>query len=186
MRREHLSTCLATLMLAASACLFGIACGGRSSAVQPPGIPTLYGDGSAGNKVVAADAHVDRSQSAERELQVNAGVTLTVCRGTVIKCTGAFTNNGTIDVPWTLAPSLPSRRLPSPTADVPRNPGNSYAPPANGEFGTNAGSRIGRDGGVGMDESTRFIRIVGHARADPVHVLVGLNLGGAGRGGPRS
>ena len=62
----------------------------------------IYGDGSAGAKTVAAD-EVWTGGTAPTNLQftdvtINAGTTLTVQSGTVIRCTGTFTNNGTIVV----------------------------------------------------------------------------------------
>jgi hypothetical protein len=78
-------------------------------AVGPPGTDgadgadgqlRIFGDGSGGAKTVAASEEWT-GDTAPTNLQftdvtVNSGVTLTVPSGTVIRCTGAFTNNGMV------------------------------------------------------------------------------------------
>jgi hypothetical protein len=62
----------------------------------------IYGDGSAGDVVVSAnttwDALGTNGNRQFRDCTVAAGVTLTVPSGTVIRCAGGFTNEGTIVV----------------------------------------------------------------------------------------
>ena len=83
-------------------------------AAGPPGAPgpagspgadgqlRIYGDGSAGDVVVSADTSWDalgaNGNQQFRDCAVEAGVTLTVASGTVIRCAGRFTNEGTIAV----------------------------------------------------------------------------------------
>lgn len=63
----------------------------------------FYGDGSAGAKTISADAALGAGTEDDPNLQftdfvVDAGKTLTLHSGTVIRCSGNFTNNGTIVV----------------------------------------------------------------------------------------
>jgi hypothetical protein len=58
----------------------------------------LYGDGSAGAKVISLSGTFEDANPQYTDFTVPAGVTLTVPSGTVIHCTGTFTNAGTIIV----------------------------------------------------------------------------------------
>lgn len=58
----------------------------------------VYGDGSAGEKTVSVSGIFNDSNPQYANFTVAAGVTLTVQSGTVIRCTGSFTNHGTIQV----------------------------------------------------------------------------------------
>lgn len=58
----------------------------------------IYGDGSAGAKVVSANATLSDRNTQYTDFTVNAGVTLTIPSGHVLRCTGTFTNNGAIVV----------------------------------------------------------------------------------------
>lgn len=78
---------------------------GATGPQGPSGALALYGDGSAGAFTVSSDANLILNSSALggltaefTDFTVNAGVTLTVPSGTVIKCTGNCTINGTITV----------------------------------------------------------------------------------------
>jgi hypothetical protein len=74
---------------------------GAKGADGPPGADgqlRIYGDGSAGAKTLAADATLADANLQYTDFTVNAGVTLTVESGTTIRCTGTFTNRGTIVV----------------------------------------------------------------------------------------
>lgn len=64
----------------------------------PPGEGFEYGDASAGAKVVSADETLADPVLMYADFTVNAGVTLTVPSGTELRCSGTFTNNGTIVV----------------------------------------------------------------------------------------
>lgn len=76
---------------------------GEPGAPGADGQLRIYGDGSAGARTVAADENWTDPMVAPTNFQftdvvVNAGVTLTVPSGTVIRCTGAFRNEGNIVV----------------------------------------------------------------------------------------
>ena len=58
----------------------------------------IYGDGSAGPKVVASNTTLDDSNPQYTDFTVQNGVVLTVKSGTVIRCSGNFVNSGTIVV----------------------------------------------------------------------------------------
>lgn len=62
----------------------------------------IYGNGSAGAFNAAATGELFALVTSDNlqftDFTVNAGVTLTVPSGTIIRCTGTFTNNGTIVV----------------------------------------------------------------------------------------
>ncbi|MGB5812086.1 MAG: hypothetical protein WBG86_16240, partial [Polyangiales bacterium] len=63
------------------------------------GDPLVYGDGSRGD--VAAedrDPFLDTANFQFRDLTINAGATVSIPSGTVIHCTGDFTNNGTLSI----------------------------------------------------------------------------------------
>ncbi len=69
---------------------------------QSPPTPSPYGDGSAGDVTVAANTFlfdlVPSGNTQFRDFTVNNGITLSVHSGTIIRCSGTFTNNGTIKV----------------------------------------------------------------------------------------
>ena len=70
----------------------------------PPGPPgadgqlRIYGNGSSGARTVTADETLEDANLQYTDFTVSAGATLTVPSGTVVRCTGAFTNEGTIVV----------------------------------------------------------------------------------------
>jgi hypothetical protein len=56
----------------------------------------VYGDGTAGERNVTANATLEDVNLQYTNFRVASGVVLTVPSGTVIRCTGTFTNDGTI------------------------------------------------------------------------------------------
>jgi len=63
----------------------------------------IYGNGSAGGVTIAANTDWTTTPPANDDYQftdltINSGVTLVVFSGTVIRCSGTFTNHGTISV----------------------------------------------------------------------------------------
>lgn len=75
---------------------------GAAGAPGADGQLRIYGDGSAGDVVVSANTTWDtlgaNGNRQFRDCTVAAGVTLTVPSGTIIRCAGRFTNEGTIVV----------------------------------------------------------------------------------------
>jgi hypothetical protein len=71
----------------------------------PQGVPgtdgtlRVYGDGSGGNLIISANQTDITSDNQQFEnVTINAGVTLTVPTGTIIRCAGSFSNAGTVKV----------------------------------------------------------------------------------------
>ncbi len=67
------------------------------------GVRRIYGDGSAGAKVVSSDENWNSAANRQTNLQftdltIESGVTLTIPSGMTIRCKGKFTNHGTITV----------------------------------------------------------------------------------------
>lgn len=71
---------------------------GATGPAGPSGSLRIFGDGSAGAKVVATSTTLVDTNLQYTDFTVDTGVTLTVESGTIIRCTGTFTNNGTINV----------------------------------------------------------------------------------------
>ena len=71
------------------------------------GSALVYGDGSSGPLVVSQDTTWSSSEAVGQytTCTINAGITLTVPTGTILRCSGSFTNEGTITVS---NPYLPS------------------------------------------------------------------------------
>jgi hypothetical protein len=183
--RERVSTHLTTALLGLSACLFAIACGGsNSNAVQPAGVPTLFGDGSFGNKTISANTVLADLNPQYGNFTVDAAVTLTVRSGTVIRCTGAFTNNGTIAVSTGTRGGQTIGSDSTSDSPAARSAGVGYSEQGagNGEFGSSASIRSGGPGGGGLDESSRYIRIAAH-NAGGAGGGTEFTAGGAGGGG---
>jgi hypothetical protein len=111
---------------------------------------------------------------------VDAAVTLTVRSGTVIKCTGAFTNNGTIAVSTGTSggQTVGSDSTTQSPANRPAGVGYSDQGAGNAEFGSSASIRSGGLGGGALDESSRYIRFAAH-NADGLGSATGAG-GGAG------
>jgi hypothetical protein len=137
----------------------------------------IYGDGSAGALTVAANGVLFEGIAADGNLQftdvtINAGVALTVPSGTIIRCNGTFTNNGTIVVlDGAAGGRSTSVNNTVGTGTVPgsasANPGVSRVAAQSGELGD--ASRVGGVGGGGLS--------AGEAR-----VLLKPTVGGGGGG----
>lgn len=127
----------------------------------------VYGDGSAGARVFSSNTTIPSSTYSNlqfTDLTINSGVTLTVGSGTVIRCTGTFTNNGTIVVaPYakgavrdgiTDATRFPHFR--------PAHPGISAVSAANGHVVNGAADVAGAGEGITMsNEVARSILFPG-------------------------
>jgi hypothetical protein len=133
----------------------------------------IYGDSSAGAKTVSSSATFSDTNLQYTNFTVDSGVTLTVPSGMVIRCSGTFTNNGTIAV-LTSAEGGNQFSFSSTTdgAYSPAEPGVSLRTSQSGEFGSNSTSRGGGAGGIG----------VGDFGATAIF-YPGLKAGGGGGGG---
>jgi len=131
----------------------------------------IWGDGSAGAKTVSADETLADANLQYTDFTVASGVTLTVESGTVIRCSGTFTNDGTIVVSFGAWGGV---------VDDPTGAGVYAAAPAHPGISSRAASAGGRGaapqkGGLGGAGLT-----VAQARA---LVLPGLWGGGGGGSG---
>ena len=146
----------------------------------------IYGDGSAGARVVAGDETLFDTNLQYTNFTINANTTLTVESGTVIRCTGTFTNNGTISVlqgtsggAIEVNTAFDSNGYPA-YADA--EPGIAFRTAQAGEFGSSAAVRHGGRGGRGLSEfQARWMLKPGHFGGGSG---AGNQLGGfGGRGG---
>lgn len=114
----------------------------------------IYGDGSASERTVSATETLADVNLQYTNFTVASGVVLTVPSGTVIRCTGTFTNNGTILVQTFARGGFgigdDSNDL---IAVAPPNEGVAARSAGQGEFGDNSDLRSGGEGGVGLREA---------------------------------
>jgi len=118
----------------------------------------IYGDGSAGPLTISADTNLDITDYPNwqfTDITINAGATLTVRSGTVLRCTGTFTNNGTVSI---MAFASGGRILGA--ADTTyvaairgANPGVAKAQAQNGAVTGTADEAAGGLGGSGVSET---------------------------------
>ncbi len=148
--------------------------------IEPPP-PEVYGDGSAGAKVVSSDENWNSAADAPGNLQftsvmIESGVTLMVPSGTVIRCTESFTNYGTIIVlngaeGGTAGVNDPSGPDFSSTV-VPPQSGVSTRAAQTGDAGSSAETLLAGAGGIGLSEfETRTL------------LMPGVTVGGGGAAG---
>src|SRR5262249_18807353 len=111
----------------------------------------IYGDGSAGAKVVAASTTLADTNLQYTDFTVHNCVTLPIPSGAVIRCSGTFTNNGIIAIQ---AAAVGSRQVSFGAAIdgayAPADPGISMGPAAAGEFGDTGTDRFGGQPGTGL------------------------------------
>ncbi len=110
----------------------------------------IYGDGSAGDRVISSDDYFDEIYFQFKNFTIEAGVKVTVPNGTVIRCTGTFTNNGILEVepnygtPYAIGSGV---RFHS----IPPHPGIGSTGAQNGYVSDDSGSSIpGAYGGGGL------------------------------------
>lgn len=113
---------------------------------------SVYGDGSAGAMTISSDTLLASGNSQYTNFTVDSGVTLTVPSGTVIRCTGTFTNNGTIVVETGAWGSLQNGNTGLLDGTyAPAEPGVSLRAASPGELGDNTVTRAGGLGGVALN-----------------------------------
>ncbi len=147
-----------------------------------PGYKNIYGNGSAGNKVVSADTTLADVNLQYKNFTVNAGVTLTVESGTVIRTTGKFINNGTINVLTGSSGGAVTGTGTVPGLSVPEQ-GVSFRAPEAGEIGDFNGVRTGGFGGRGLTSFQGNLKLNPDARAGGGGAGNGITSGFGGRGG---
>jgi hypothetical protein len=128
---------------------------GTNGADGADGQLRIYGDGSGGSETIASNMTLDNADANAQYVNftVNAGVTLTIPSGAVMRCTGTFTNNGTIVIQSAAAGAQQTGADSAITVNYsPPNPGISQRSASNGEFGDATSTRRGGSGGVGLSE----------------------------------
>lgn len=153
----------------------------QSGPQGPTGLPgadgslRVYGDGSAGAKTIATDTTLTDSNLMFTDFVVNAGQTLTVPSGTVIRCTGEFINRGTIAVSPGAAGGYTNYQvlvaIAPPQFSLTAHPGIGNRSAANGQYGADTAFQQGGAGGLGITSAAaRLLR------------YPGSNAGGGGGG----
>jgi hypothetical protein len=107
------------------------------------------------------------------DFTIAAGATVTFPSGTVIRCTGTFTNNGHIIVQTGASGGALSGNIPlGALSNIPADPGVSLRAAGSSEFGESTGGRFGGAGGVGLSAyQARHL------------TFPGVKAGGSGAGG---
>lgn len=172
---------------------------GATGPTGADGILRVYGDGSAGPRTVASSITLDDSNPQYTNFTVNTGVTLTIPSGTVIRCSGTFSNSGTIVVQRALRdhPRFAENGLrdPTPSSGGVESPGGTGgAALASGvakgllKLGlVGGGNGFAEQGETGGDGGGSFIVICkgavtngGTIRADGTNATINGRGGGAG------
>lgn len=112
---------------------------GQNGTDGQDGMDSAWGDGSAGARVVSANEDLDDDNLQFTDFTINSGVTLTVPSGTIIRCTGTATINGTIQVETAgnSGDILPDNRSKN------ASQGLSTQPAGDGELGDSSSNRQG-------------------------------------------
>lgn len=112
----------------------------------------VYGDGSSGALTVSSSQVLTDASAMYTDVVIDVGATLTVPSGTVIRCTGSFTNKGTITV---LTGARGGRSYGTKGNSIMSSyalphPGISARAAAGGESGDTSENRLGGLGGLGL------------------------------------
>ena len=146
----------------------------------------IYGDGSAGAKTVSSNETLNDSNLQYTNFTVDDGVTLTVPSGSVIRCTGTFTNNGTINVQvGALGAEAQANLNAFDQSHQVAHPGIGLSIAGNGGTGDNAAIQVGGVGATGISEfQARQLRYPGATAGGGGGrgLSAGTNDGGAGGG----
>ena len=127
---------------------------GATGPAGPSGDLRIYGDGSALDRTVSAAESLADSNLQFANFTVASGVVLTVPSGTIIRCTGTFTNDGIITVQSFARGGFGAGDDATDLGAVaPPSSGISARAAGQGEFGDNSGLRNGGAGGIGLSES---------------------------------
>lgn len=160
---------------------------GETGPQGPAGELPIYGDGSAGDVTVTVDSDfTDLDPDGNYQfasLTINNGIRLTVPTGTVIRCTGAFVNDGTVVVGRGGAGGIAGGVFGlGPAANA--HPGVSRRAAGGGASGDAATVRGGGRGGLGLSEDeARLLRDIRPGGGGGGFCLLGR--GGDGGGGLR-
>jgi hypothetical protein len=142
----------------------------------------VFGDGSNGALTISSSAAMDNVLGQYTDVTINSGVTLTVPFGTTIRCTGTFTNNGTIVV----TPRESGAAMGDGGSNkflvrfAPAEPGFTDSPPGMPDYGTGAvfGGYLGLGATVASQKNLPRSTYLSSSAG-----TVGLNGVGGGAGG---
>jgi hypothetical protein len=149
-----LAGCLAVCLVAFQNCSGSSGSAGSAGAAGADGALRVYGDGSAGALTISANTDWTIAPPANlqfTDVTIAAGVILNVPSGTVIRCSGSFTNNGTITV-TTGGLGASSSTNGGEFEINPAAQGIAESAAASGEFGDNTVVRIAGRGGVAFGQ----------------------------------
>jgi hypothetical protein len=111
----------------------------------------VYGDGSAGDLIVGpGSTTLDQANLNFANIVIQPGGTLSLRSGTVLRCTGSFSNDGTlrvIDFAKGGSQDIPSATRPNPNSVAAGRSDLLGNVAGNGECGDNALTRVGGSGG---------------------------------------
>jgi hypothetical protein len=140
-------------------------CKPRETRVSPAalGLRDPFGDGAGGARVFDTDDVLANTPLQFTDFTVSAGVTLVVPSGTVIRCSGTFTNEGTIVVEPSAAGARRSVITPEFTTartEIAAHPGLATAGAQSGDFGDSSAPRFGGAGapGIGPDRARTLLQ----------------------------
>jgi hypothetical protein len=147
---------------------------GPAGAPGADGQMRIYGDGSAGDRIVSGDEVLGDENLQYGHFTVAAGARLAVPSGVVLRCAGAFTNHGTLVVSGGVLGGYVAIRSGGLAPLLrPAEAGIARSPADSGEAGDNSASRLGGLGGVGLQGALQARSVL----------LPGLRGGGGGGGG---
>ncbi|WKZ57686.1 MAG: hypothetical protein QY326_03200 [Bdellovibrionota bacterium] len=114
----------------------------------------IYGNGARGALSVSGATALTGANHQFTDITINPGAVFTVPSGAVLRCTGTFTNNGTITVTRFAAGAS---RLGASNSDIElsassAHPGSTACPAGSGAFGTNADTVLGAPEGCGLNQ----------------------------------
>jgi len=145
----------------------------------------IYGDGSAGELVVSTNTFLTVQNLQFTNVTIDASQTLTVSSGSVIRCSGTFTNNGTISVSQHAYGAYISTDTP-PVGTLPpisnAHPGIGVVVAGQPGFGTSGNIVEGGIVGVGLTASAAA-RILNPGPLGGGGGGAGINFQGGGKGG---
>lgn len=135
---------------------------GEPGAAGADGSLRVYGDGSAGDRVVSSDENWNSGPDQPKNLQfaslrIDVGVTLTVPSGMTIRVTGDFANHGTIVVLPAADGGFAGQDLPGSSDDLSSEnidpvAGIGTSAAQAGDVGNSGAARNGGRGGIGLSE----------------------------------
>ena len=145
--------------------------------------PSIYGDGSAGNLAVSSNTSFTGLNAQFENITIDAGQTLQLNSGTILRCTGNFVNNGTIEVRIGSLGGMRRESPPTKDFNATRFPhqGLSLIAATQSSYGTDAVIG-GAAGGIAQNMNSVIAARLYHGRSPAGSGGSGSLLGGQGGG----